>query len=124
MTTSRHMTTSPRRDTAAVLGVWLIVQGGMQTQGPDRRPAPGPGAVITGEIPEPEQKGRRHRRSRRTGRFEFHTYLPGDVNADGVTAAVRRATEADHSEVRGGQAAPHRNQGLTNPAAGRGSDRR
>jgi hypothetical protein len=30
MTTSRHMTTSPRLDTAAVLGVWLIVQGGMQ----------------------------------------------------------------------------------------------
>jgi HSP20 family protein len=44
--------------------------------------------VITGEIPESEQKGRRHRRSRRTGRFEFHTYLPGDVNADGVNAQL------------------------------------
>jgi HSP20 family protein len=42
--------------------------------------------VITGEIPESEQKGRRHRRSRRTGRFEFHAYLPGDVNADAVNA--------------------------------------
>ena len=44
--------------------------------------------VITGEIPESEQKGRRHRRSRRTGRFEFRTYLPGDVNADGVNAQL------------------------------------
>jgi HSP20 family protein len=44
--------------------------------------------VITGEIPESEQKGRSHRRSRRTGRFEFHTYLPGDVNAGGVNAQL------------------------------------
>ena len=44
--------------------------------------------VISGEIPESEQEGRRHRRSRRTGRFEFHTYLPGDVNADAVTAQL------------------------------------
>src|ERR1700732_3630135 len=44
--------------------------------------------VITGEIPESEQKGRRHRRSRRTGRFEFRTYLPGDVNADAVDAQL------------------------------------
>jgi len=44
--------------------------------------------VITGEIPESEQKGRLHRRSRRTGRFEFRTYLPGDVNADGVNAQL------------------------------------
>ena len=44
--------------------------------------------VITGEIPEPEQGGRRHRRSRRAGRFEFHTYLPGDVNADAVNAQL------------------------------------
>ena len=44
--------------------------------------------VITGEIPEPGQQGRRHRGSRRTGRFEFRTYLPGDVNADGVNAQL------------------------------------
>ena len=44
--------------------------------------------VITGEIPESEQQGRRHRRTRRTGRFEFHTYLPGDVNADSVNAQL------------------------------------
>jgi len=44
--------------------------------------------VITGEIPESKQSGRRHRRSRRAGRFEFHTYLPGDVNADSVNAQL------------------------------------
>jgi HSP20 family protein len=44
--------------------------------------------VITGEVPESGQKGRRHRRSRRTGRFEFRTYLPGDVNADAVDAQL------------------------------------
>jgi HSP20 family protein len=43
--------------------------------------------IITGEIPESE-RGRRHRRSRRTGRFEFRTYLPGDVNADAVNAQL------------------------------------
>ncbi len=43
--------------------------------------------VITGEIPETEE-GRPHRRSRRTGRFEFRTYLPGDVNPDGVNAQL------------------------------------
>ena len=44
--------------------------------------------VITGEIPETEEDGRPHRRSRRTGRFEFRTNLPGDVNADGVNAQL------------------------------------
>ena len=45
--------------------------------------------VVTGEIPESEEgEGRAHRRSRRTGRFEFRTYLPGDVNADAVNAQL------------------------------------
>ena len=50
--------------------------------------------VITGEIAEPEpqngdsKQGRRHHSSRRTGRFELRTYLPGDVNADAVTAQL------------------------------------
>ena len=50
--------------------------------------------VISGEIPEPETgdgKGdgtRRHHGTRRTGRFELRTYLPGDVNADAVTAQL------------------------------------
>ena len=55
--------------------------------------------VISGEVPEPEtqdgdgkngdgKNGRRHHSSRRTGRFELRTYLPGDVNADAVTAQL------------------------------------
>jgi HSP20 family protein len=54
--------------------------------------------VISGEVPEPQTgdgkgdgKGdgaRRHRSTRRTGRFEFRAWLPGDVNADAVTAQL------------------------------------
>jgi HSP20 family protein len=46
--------------------------------------------VIAGEIAESENgNGRRHHHSsRRTGRFEFRTYLPGDVKADAVTAQL------------------------------------
>ena len=47
--------------------------------------------VISGEIPESEEGNghrRRHRSSRRTGQFELRTYLPGDVNADAVTAQL------------------------------------
>jgi HSP20 family protein len=46
--------------------------------------------VITGEIPGNGEGDdtRRHRSSRRTGQFELRTYLPGDVNADAVTAQL------------------------------------
>ena len=50
--------------------------------------------LVSGEVPEPDQDGqtggrrRRHRSTRRTGRFEFRTYLPGDVNADAVAAQL------------------------------------
>lgn len=45
--------------------------------------------VISGEIQEPEEeKSRRRRSSRRTGRFEYRTYLPGDVKADAVSARL------------------------------------
>jgi HSP20 family protein len=44
--------------------------------------------VITGEIAEPKEEGKRRRRSRRTGRFEFRTSLPGDVNPEGVSASL------------------------------------
>ena len=49
--------------------------------------------VISGEVPEPgsgngDGNGSRHHSSRRTGRFEFRTYLPGEVNADAVTARL------------------------------------
>ena len=43
--------------------------------------------VISGEIPEPQQdENERRRSSRRTGRFEYRTFLPGDVSPDGVRA--------------------------------------
>lgn len=44
--------------------------------------------IITGEVRE-EERERRHRRARRTGRFEFRTLLPGDVEADQVDARLR-----------------------------------
>ena len=46
--------------------------------------------VITGEIAEPqeEEEGRRRRRrARRTGRFEFRTTLPGDIDPRGSAPA-------------------------------------
>jgi HSP20 family protein len=43
--------------------------------------------VISGDIKESED-GRRRRSSRRTGRFEYRTYLPGDVKADQVSAQL------------------------------------
>jgi HSP20 family protein len=43
--------------------------------------------VVSGEIKETEN-GRRHRSSRRTGRFEYRTYLPGDVKAHQVSAQL------------------------------------
>ena len=46
--------------------------------------------LITGEIAEPqEEEGRRRRRrARRTGRFEFRTTLPGDIDPQGVSASL------------------------------------
>jgi Hsp20/alpha crystallin family len=49
-----------------------------------------------GSAPGPPRRGEqhlgrepvRHHSSRRTGRFEFRTYLPGEVNADAVTARL------------------------------------
>jgi HSP20 family protein len=43
--------------------------------------------VISGEIQDTED-GKRRRSSRRTGRFEYRTYLPGDINADQVRAEL------------------------------------
>ena len=46
--------------------------------------------VISGEIPLPEgdEGRRRHRSTRRTGRFEYRTYLPGDINPEQVNARL------------------------------------
>ncbi len=43
--------------------------------------------VISGEIEESEH-GRRRRSSRRTGRFEYRAYLPGDIKPDAVSAQL------------------------------------
>ncbi|HEY2077143.1 MAG TPA: Hsp20/alpha crystallin family protein [Streptosporangiaceae bacterium] len=42
---------------------------------------------IDGEISE-QSDGRRHRSSRRTGRFESRTVFPGDIKASGVSAEL------------------------------------
>src|ERR1700686_728556 len=45
--------------------------------------------IVSGEITEPEDSSPpRPRSSPPTGRFEFRTYLPGEVNADAVTARL------------------------------------
>jgi len=44
--------------------------------------------VITGEIREDGNGSRRHRSSRRMGRFEYRTYLPGDIKPDRVSAKL------------------------------------
>jgi HSP20 family protein len=43
--------------------------------------------IISGEITD-TSNGRRHRSSRRTGRFEYRTYLPSDIMADQVSAKL------------------------------------
>lgn len=42
---------------------------------------------ITGEVAEPSD-ARRHRSSRRTGRFEYRTVFPGDIKASNVHAEL------------------------------------
>jgi HSP20 family protein len=44
--------------------------------------------VITGEIVEREGRGIRHRKQRRTGRFEYRVFLPGDIDPDHVDATL------------------------------------
>jgi HSP20 family protein len=62
---------------------------------------------ITGEIKEPAN-GRRHRSSRRAGRFEYRTVFPGDIKAtevraelaDGIlTVAVPKSEAASPSRI-------------------------
>jgi HSP20 family protein len=43
--------------------------------------------VINGEVKD-EENGHKRRSSRRTGRFEYRTYLPGDINHDEVKAEL------------------------------------
>ncbi len=43
--------------------------------------------IISGEIKD-SQRGRMHRSTRRTGRFEYRTYLPSDIKSDKVSATL------------------------------------
>jgi Molecular chaperone (small heat shock protein) len=43
--------------------------------------------IVSGEVKERE-RDRLHRRMRRTGRFEFRTMMPGEVNAERVSAQL------------------------------------
>ncbi len=43
---------------------------------------------ITGEIKEKERKGALRRRTRRTGRFEYHVRLPDQVDASKIDASL------------------------------------
>ncbi|HWG64341.1 MAG TPA: Hsp20/alpha crystallin family protein [Streptosporangiaceae bacterium] len=47
--------------------------------------------VISGEVKDTSEgdTGRRRRSSRRMGRFEYRTYLPTDINAEGVAANLQ-----------------------------------
>ncbi|MFE9442144.1 Hsp20/alpha crystallin family protein [Streptomyces sp. NPDC006602] len=44
--------------------------------------------VISGEFKERERTGVLRRSTRRTGRFEYRTVLPGDIDAEGVDARL------------------------------------
>lgn len=44
--------------------------------------------VVTGEVKEKERTGVLHRRTRRTGHFEYRVALPKDVDADKVEAKL------------------------------------
>ncbi|PAZ17325.1 heat-shock protein Hsp20 [Streptomyces sp. SA15] len=44
--------------------------------------------VISGEFKERERGGVLRRGTRRTGRFEYRTMLPGEINAEGINATL------------------------------------
>ncbi|WDV56588.1 Hsp20/alpha crystallin family protein [Streptomyces coeruleorubidus] len=44
--------------------------------------------VISGEFKERERTGVLRRGTRRTGRFEYRTVLPGEINTEGVEATL------------------------------------
>ena len=44
--------------------------------------------TVSGDIEEKERTGILHRRTRRVGRFHFSVTLPGDVDADNVSAQL------------------------------------
>ena len=64
--------------------------------------------VVSGEIPESQDdEGRQHRSSRRTGRFEYRAFLPGEVNVEGVRAEMHEGV-LTVTVPKSEQAKPHR----------------
>ncbi|MCW2883986.1 MAG: hypothetical protein QOE54_3107 [Streptosporangiaceae bacterium] len=68
--------------------------------------------IVTGELVQKE-RGRLRRRTRRVGRFEYRVVLPGDVNAEQVSANLSEgvlaitvpkaaAAKPRHVEIQGG----------------------
>lgn len=68
---------------------------------------------VTGESAEREGEGTLRSGTRRTGRFEYRMLMPGDVDAEGVTAALKegvltvtvpkaRTSKPRHIEITGG----------------------
>ncbi|MGR6963497.1 Hsp20/alpha crystallin family protein [Geodermatophilus sp. URMC 61] len=63
--------------------------------------------TVSGDIEEKERKGILHRRTRRVGRFHFSVTLPGDVDADNVSAQLHDGVLTVHVP-KAAQARPRR----------------
>ena len=63
--------------------------------------------TVSGDIEEKERKGILHRRTRRVGRFHFSVTLPGDVDADDVSAQLHDGVLTVHVP-KSAQARPRR----------------
>lgn len=70
--------------------------------------------TVSGELREPQRPGALRHSTRRAGRFEFRVTLPGEVNADRVSARLAdgvlgltvpkvEAAEPRHVEITGGE---------------------
>jgi hypothetical protein len=62
--------------------------GGWQPPARSRAPLAGRELVISGEFRQPGQRRRALRRGRRPGRSGYRVLLPGQAEADKVTAAL------------------------------------
>ena len=63
--------------------------------------------TVSGDIEEKERRGILHRRTRRVGRFHFSVTLPGDVDADNVSAQLHDGVLTVHVP-KSAQAKPRR----------------
>jgi HSP20 family protein len=62
--------------------------------------------VISGDVKERERTGRVRRRSRRTGHFEYHVMLPGEIDEERIDATLHegvvtvRAPKTERAKAR------------------------